>query len=118
MGDIWEPWRPEIGQRVRVRTSAECRVNAYEATLPPGVDDDTLRRLMLDRMDVANRFATDTWITGHPECVDGAEGIVTDVRREAGMQGHYYHVMFGEAVGPEAVVGIDMAAIELEPADG
>ncbi len=25
MSEIWEPWQPEIGQRVQLRLSAECR---------------------------------------------------------------------------------------------
>ena len=25
MHDIWEPWVPEVGQRVRIRLSGECR---------------------------------------------------------------------------------------------
>ncbi len=24
MTDFWEPWQPQVGQRVRVRPSAEC----------------------------------------------------------------------------------------------
>lgn len=27
MSDIWEPWVPEVGQRVRIRLSAECPFN-------------------------------------------------------------------------------------------
>jgi hypothetical protein len=26
VSDVWEPWRPEIGQRVRVRLSEECNL--------------------------------------------------------------------------------------------
>lgn len=114
MSDIWEPWRPEIGQRVKIRLSAECQVRAFSASPPPGVSDDDLREMMRARVDVANRYAHDEWRDGHPEWLDGSEGTVTDVNR-AMDYGHYYRVMFDEAVGPDSYVGIDLAAIELEP---
>lgn len=31
MSDVWEPWRPEVGQRVTVAISPECRINHLEA---------------------------------------------------------------------------------------
>lgn len=114
MSDVWEPWQPVIGQRVRIRLSLECQARAYHAAPPPSVSDDDLREMMRARVDVANRYAHDEWKTGHPEVLDGAEGTVTDVNRAIDF-GHFYRVMFDEAIEPGAYIGIDLAAIELEP---
>ena len=114
MSDIWEPWLPVIGQRVRIRLSAECQARMFEARPSPWVRDDDLREMMRNRVDVANRFARDEWHDGHPDGVDGAEGTVTDINRALDF-GHYYRVMFDETLGPGAHIGGDFAAIELEP---
>lgn len=111
---IWEPWMPTIGQRVRVRLSAECQVTAYNASPPPSVSDDELREMLVSRMDVAQRYARDEWITGHPEVIDGAKGMVTDINRALDF-GHYYRIMFDATIEPGSFIGIDLAAIELEP---
>lgn len=113
-GAVWEPWRPEIGQRVRIRLSAECQSRGYHAAPPPSVSDDELREMMRARVDVASRYARDEWSTGHPDVVDGIEGSVTDINRALDY-GHFYRVMFDVAIGDGAFIGMDMAAIELEP---
>lgn len=114
MSKVWEPWTPGVGERVRVRLSAECEAQTFEATPPASIDDDELRAMMQSGVDVANQFATDNWIKGHPPAVDGACGVVTNVDRDM-EYGHYYRVMFEQTVEPGAFVGIDLAAIELEP---
>lgn len=111
---VWEPWVPEIGQRVRVRLSAECQTRMNHASPPPSVSDRTLRDMMRARVDVAARFARDDWMTGHPGAMDGVEGTVTDIDQTLD-DGHYYRVMFDRNTEPDDYVGCDLAAIELEP---
>ena len=36
MNDIWEPWRPVVGQRVRVRLSAECGIGGIHGLREDG----------------------------------------------------------------------------------
>lgn len=114
MTEFWEPWQPEIGQRVRVKLNGECQVEAHGAAPPPTVSDDELRSMMQAGEDVANRYYRDEWITGHPEVVNGVSGTVTSVDRRSDMAGHYYRVMFDQTVEPGALIGIDLAAVELE----
>ncbi len=114
MSEIWEPWRPEIGQRVRVRLSAECKTECHGAAPPPTVSDDELRTMMRAGEDVSTKYYRDEWIAGHPEGFDGARGMIVSIDRQAGMAGHFYRVMFDETVEPGAYIGGDLAAVELE----
>lgn len=41
---------------------------------------------------------------------------MTDVNRSMDF-GHYYRVMFDDAIEPGAYIGLDLAAIELEPVE-
>jgi hypothetical protein len=88
--DIWEPWRPEIGQRVRVRISAECREDWGRGP------------------------------EGHPSWADGLTGIVVDKpycvqnANPQALARHPYSVLLDED-GPGGTYGLRMAAIELEP---
>lgn len=113
--DIWEPWQPTVGQRVRVRLSPECKTACVNAAPPPTVMDDQLRSMMRNGVDVARRYQGDTWIEGHPAAVDGVEGEITSIDRADEMMGHYYRVMFDQTIEPGALIGVDLAAIELEP---
>lgn len=115
LGGVWEPWRPEIGQRVRIRLSAECQAVMHAAAPPPTVSDDELRNLMSRGVDVATMFARDNQETGHPRCLDGVRGEITAVYRDDAALGHYYRVLFDDVVGVNMYIGGDFAAIELEP---
>ena len=103
-------------RRVRVRLSSECQTECVNAAPPPTVSDDELRAMMRSGVDVATRYRGDNWVTGHPEAVDGVSGTVTSVDRHSDMRGHYYRVMFDQTVDPGALIGMDLAAAELEPA--
>lgn len=95
--EFWEPWRPEIGQWVRVRLSAECNqswfvtpIHAYGSNV-----------LQLDR---------------HPAALDGATGEVIRVVEDDG--GHPYLVEFDEPVRIRLTARVAQslhAALELEP---
>ncbi len=116
---IWEPWQPEVGARVRVRLSNECRVGCREAAPPPHVSNDDLRAMMRTGIDVGVLYARDIALTsGHPAQCDGIAGTVTLVDRDPDKSGHYYQVMFDHLVEPGALIGMDLAAIELVPDDG
>lgn len=99
----WEPWTPQLGQRVRVRLSGECREHftAYQ-------DDTPYFRPV-----------------PHYAEEDGRVGAVTEVRQDE--QGHRFYVDFEEPfrlrrryelfrgwVSPR-LMGACYAAIELEP---
>lgn len=114
-GPYWEPWRPEIGQRVRVNLGGECRTTTVEERPSPLLNDDALRGLMLDRAERGVIEPTGEQIAGHDPALHGVVGTVTDICRDDGMAGHYYRVMFDRNVMPGDHIGADMAAIELEP---
>ena len=97
MSEFWEPWQPEIGQRVRIRLSAECNVS----------------------------WCDDRYRDGHPIEADGATGTVVKDRPDPPLWGatHPYVVVFDEPIvaplfadGRESMWhGNYFAAIELEP---
>lgn len=115
MSDIWEPWVPEIGQRVRVRLSGECRVEKQLVTPPPHVSDDEVRRRTFAGEDVATIYSVTKHHTDHPEQFEGETGTVALVDRSEELSGHYYRVMFDRLVQPGRYLGVDLAAVELEP---
>jgi hypothetical protein len=87
MSAVWEPWRPEIGQRVRVRISPECVL----------VDGDGT-------------------VFHHAEWHDGVTGVVYRDDFPLGWPnraGHRFAVKVDQPVGGRIAV----AAIELEPVD-
>jgi hypothetical protein len=98
--DVWEPWAPEVGQRVRVRISPEC-------------DARFIARYTLNGEPA-------TGAEHHFPEAHGATGIVTEVvtsGREA-INGHRFHVQFDRGVsvpGTGHLLGICVAAIEMEP---
>lgn len=111
MSNIWEPWTPQIGQRVRVRLSAECLSSGVVTHAP--VDNAALRALIESGGD-ANQWGVESEETGHPPEIDGVEGTVLAIDRAID-DGHYYRVWFDAPVRPSECWGLDMAAIELEP---
>ena len=109
--EFFEPWHPEVGQRVRVRLSGECRRPLHPeapARAEGGVE------------------------YGHPEEFDGAIGRVSDALKVYGLiagfdyiqevldwnakYGHYYNVEM-EMPWPGGWSDGCFAAIELEPID-
>lgn len=102
--DLWEPWQPTVGQRGRVRISAECRT-------PNKVRHAHTYQLL------GRRF-------GHRSEVDGATGVVDEVYDPEGIdaesRSHRFHVRLDTKILIPKVgyfVGIALAAAELEPAD-
>lgn len=97
---IWEPVRFEVGDRVRVRLSGECKIAGE-----PGGPMATYG------------------VVGCPLEFDGLSGVVADVtgwRGREPIQGHHIHVLFDEAVlwQGHRVKGDIFAACELIPLDG
>lgn len=97
MSDIWEPWTPQIGQRVRVSLSAECQ------------------------------FRYTTGITHHPVMDGAIGVVREGVghRCEGHDAGHAYAVWFEPVLIETSSEGFPLrwvahcfAAIELEPVDG
>ena len=95
-GAIWEPWTPTIGQRVRIRVSAECRA----------------------------RWNDSPDCIGHPETFDGRTGVFDEDDQGQGhlpppetQATHPYGVTFDEPVWFDRYWwgGGWFAAIELEP---
>lgn len=99
--EYWEPWKPEVGQRVRVRLSVECRGGQKRSV---------------------------GWVVSHLPIMHDRIGVVTVNQAGSSMpttltdQSHPYVVMLGEtfdvrgdgkAYQPVACY----AAIELEPVE-
>lgn len=98
-GEIWEPpgmWKPKVGDRVRIRLSAECRVSPHP--------DSTYARAGLP---------------GHLAWEDGRTGEVTTFPLHESLvtQGHRYTVLWDapRTVNGERVDGGCYAACELTP---
>lgn len=99
---FWEPWQPVVGQRVRVRLNAECRVKPEE-----------------DSPD------SDLQIVGHHDDEDGSIGQIKAIFTEMESpllveQGHRFGVWWDGGMrkrGADWVLGNVYAAIELEPLD-
>lgn len=107
MDDIWEPWAPKIGQRVRVRLNPECTVHTGRADIARLNHNGLIGEVTADLRDRA-KYA----LTGpSPEYRERAQ------REEA--TGHWWRVDFGRLIG----VRVDghqihadlLAASELEP---
>lgn len=86
---FWEPWAPQVGQRVVIRVTPECRQD----------------------------WGDGPW--EHPDWANGLLGtIVRDERTLSGSTparlGHPYVVDLDE-IGPGGTLGLFLAAIELEP---
>lgn len=107
MSDIYEPWVPEVGQRVRCRPSPECRVEtSYETGIDGGMAVAFLGR------------------AGHDPAEDGATGYVhtvaprDDIPTDPAFDAHRFLVVYDEAVTPSVVTEPQwcqyFAAIELE----
>jgi hypothetical protein len=111
--DVWEPWRPEIGQRVRVRVSAECQAGGVATRAP--MSNRALRDLIESGGD-ANGWGVASPQEGHESEIDGVEGTVIAIDRRV-EHGHYYRVWFDKPIMPMVLLGLDLAAIELEPVD-
>ena len=96
MSDFYEPWTPEVGQRVRVRISAECQVRP-----DPGSGADR------------------SGVIGHVEWEDGLTGVVMPhpVGEAMAAQGHRYMVKWDQEriLDDERFNASPYAAIELEP---
>lgn len=100
---FYEPWQPQIGQRVRVRLSGECQWKYPEIGLTGGF--------------------------GHAPEMDGRTGVIRKhpcpdmerVAHDAQVDGHGYNVQFdGELITYELAIehvwlSQCFAAIELEP---
>ena len=94
--EFWEPWTPQVGQRVRVRISAECNIE-----YPPDAD--------------AVRFSGHA-VFGHPSVLDGMVGKVI-----SGFYSHHhpYNVHFSDRYEwlDKLWCCHSFAAIELEPVE-
>ena len=96
--EFFEPWHPEVGQRVRVRLSGECR-----APLEP----------LSGGLRVGATYR-------HPQEFDGLSGTVIETRDKFyENSGHQYHVQLDTHVwvNGEPFWLDHFAAIELEPID-
>lgn len=113
--DVWEPWVPEVGQRVRVRLSAECRTEFEVARLAGQMTDDEARRRTLAGQDVFAFEDEDESFTTHPNHIDGVTGVVGLIDRSPDSDGHFYRVLFDVKLMPDAIVGAHLSAAELEP---
>lgn len=100
--DFYEPWHPEVGQRVRVRLSGECNLPTRAGTPSAHMQP------------------------GHDVKFDGLIGTVTDRslicdddREFLDHYGHLYEVEFDIPVliGNTVFQAEDLAAIEIEPID-
>jgi hypothetical protein len=101
---IWEPWRPEVGQRVQIRLSGECQHEATSVHLVTGVE-------------MGRAY-------GHPADLDGRTGQVGVAPTPSDLSwsdGHVYAVYLDEPLlvaDGVRVVGLALAACELIPLDG
>ena len=99
--EYWEPWQPEVGQRVRVHLSGECQ---------------RLMETRVERLPFGGRE-----LTGHPQEMDGVTGIVVPIEPWMDITAdHPYVVRFDEPLrlpeyGVGRCLGTVFAAIELEP---
>lgn len=109
--DVWEPWRPQIGECVRVRLSGECRIESVGCDAPT-FDHSVLRRHLASGAS-GNQWST-TSVSPHDAAVDGASGVILAVNRTI-EGGHYYRVWFDAPVGFEGWAAEDFAACELIP---
>ena len=101
-GEQVEPWVPVVGQRVRVRLSAEC----YHV-VPQGCSICHITRL------------PEGSIRGHPDCLNGKTGTVIENKYDVVIIGHNYRVIMDnmyEWMGTFWHVHT-FAAFELEPVD-
>lgn len=101
VSEAWEPWLPQVGDRVRVRLSGECRIEHDGEKGHPAVIDG----------------ATGVVTTLHaPLCLIVGTCLYAD-------QGHGYFVDLDVPVSDlpdeptNLLVGTHLAAIELEPLD-
>lgn len=98
VSDIWEPISFAVGDRVRVRLSAECRMD----WAVPGED-----------------FGHPI-VDGHPSNFDGATGVIDEVGSgPPAWASHPYGVLFARRLrcscGADEAIGGWFAASELEP---
>lgn len=95
--EYWRPWRPAVGDRVRVRLSAECQVQGGPLS-----------------------YATEIGVRGHFAGEDGRLGTVINEGAYPYLvaQGHLYEVRFDEFFyrGRYRVTKSCYPALELEPA--
>lgn len=104
-GQFWEPWQPQVGDRVRVMLSPECRA--------------VFRSRWADSRQLMNAPSL-THIAGE----DGRVGTVIDIEHadEDIAPGHIYLTQFDRPVFSSAVglfaEASTFAAVELEPLDG
>ena len=109
--DYYEPWHPQLGDRVRVRLSGECPVTPPEAEFKP----ESFTASVMREIDWPEK--------GHPEQLDGVEGTVDKITHEMDdvvdwWHGHWYGVWFDQPVKFEGGIlchGLGFAAVELEP---
>jgi len=107
MSDIYEPWSPQIGQRVRIRLNPECTVHAGRADIARLYHNGLIGEVTADLRD---RDSYD--LTGpSPEYRERAQ------REEA--TGHWWRVDFGRLIGVrfdgQQIHADLLAASELEP---
>ncbi len=106
MSGIWEPWAPEIGQRVRVRISPECAVHAAH------------RDLTTDSADGLVGEVTADYRVGHP-LLTGPSEEYRERSKQTVASGHWWRVDFGTPFGVRfdgQPISADLcAAAELEP---
>lgn len=95
---VWEPWQPEVGQRVRIRLSGECPIEYRHAE----AGYDRIRKVIEP--------------VGHNPDESGRVGTVSAVQREE-RGGHYYMVDYDRLLWQDDMwwAGAVYAAIELEP---
>ena len=115
--EYYEPWKPELGDRVRVRLSGECQDTPSEFDYP------TQSPIHVGWMQTLMRQVG--WPDrGHPSAIEGTIGTVDQITHELEdlipdwWHGHWYSVWFDTPVvlGAGVVLsGIQLAAVELEP---
>ncbi len=93
--EVWAPWQPKVGDRVRVRLSGECRIECLPLS-PQGM----------------------AGLLGHPNTVNGQVGtIIAGELAYYVHRGHPYKVQFDDPFqwNGRAWPSTHLAAVELEP---
>lgn len=95
--EVWEPWQPKVGQRVRVRLSAECNMEYSPETRGVRVSKHP--------------------VFGHPDVLDGMVGKVISVGLYSNHHPYSVHFMDRYEWLDELWCCHSFAAIELEPVE-
>lgn len=93
--EYWEPWHPEIGQRVRIRLHGECQLKHLPNAMAP-------------THNLAHDKTTGTIVPFTPR--DNVNEAALENSRQ---QGHRFAVLFATPIHGD--IGGHFAAIELEP---